>query len=209
MQKVLPWYFQIKKEGGFTLIEVLIVATISSVVVISLLTNFLRSEANVNETAQALISDIRTVQANTLNSKQFRDPVSGSMSYRCGYGLDHQHNNTTSYFLYAGLVNSSSICSGDKEYKNNSSTPVIITKSIDSRLELVENSLYKDMYFEVPDGKIYIKNKHSPSNIGQNKSQILIRKKGASCPSKDCLYVCVYAFGRIESRSTACPDLLP
>ena len=201
-----------KLPKGFTLIEVLVVAGIATFIVVSLVSNSLRTRVNVNETARTLVSDIRTAQANALSAKQYINPTNGAVSYRCGYGVSHVTNDTTGYFLYTGgTFNSGGGCTESQRY-GGSGTPIVVSRIIDSRLEIIDNvsgSKFEDIYFEAPGGKIYIKNAHRPTEVSKNKSQILIRKKGSTCPSVDCVYVCVYSFGRIESRSTVCPDLAP
>lgn len=195
-------------SSGFTLIEVLTVFTITTFIAVSLLTSIIRSKPNFTEAAQVLMSDIRMVQANALASKQYRNPATGVFSYRCGYGLSHPNDNDDQYFLYAGrLFNGAGNCPGSKEYNNESNTPTIFTRTLDSRLELVTDAQFRDIYFQSPDGRIFIKNNDCPVGGGASKSQIIIRKKGVACPSVDCIYVCVYAFGRIESRTDACPNI--
>lgn len=192
---------------GFTLIEVLTVFFITTFIAVSLLTSVLRAKPSLIEATQILMSDIRTVQANALASKQFRDPATGVFSYRCGYGLSHFNTTTASYFLYAGRVNSGGNCSGTKIYTNGANTPIFFTRILDPRLELVINSDFRDVYFESPDGRVFINNNNCPISASAGKSQIILRRKGVACPSMNCVYVCVYAFGRIESRADACPNI--
>lgn len=205
----LSLFFKYPKpqNSGFTLIEVLTVFFITTFIAVSLLTSILRTKPNLIEAIQVLMSDIRMVQANALASKQFQDPATGVFSYRCGYGLSHFNTTTSNYFLYAGRVNSSGSCSGTKIYTSGSNTPIFFTRILDPRLELVLGSDFRDVYFESPNGLVFINNNNCPVSASTGKSQIIIRRKGAVCPSADCAYVCVYAFGRIESRADACPNI--
>jgi len=197
-------YRHFDSRAGFTLLEVLIVASISMLITVSLVTNLIKTRVSISETAQLLISDIRTAQADALASRQFLS--GGVYSYRCGYGFSHTNNDTAGYFLYAGDVNSGGNCPGSRQFSNGTDTPLYLSRILNSNIETVESNQYKDIYFESPNGKIYINNQHQPTNRNQNKSEILIRKKGATCPSPDCIYVCAYSFGRIEARATVCPD---
>ncbi len=195
-------------SSGFTLIEVLTVFSITTFIAVSLLVSIIRSKPNFTEAAQVLMSDIRTIQANALASKQYRDPTTGVVSYRCGYGLSHPNSTDDSYFLYSGrLFNGAGNCPGSKKYSNESNTPTVFTRTLDPRLELVTNSQFRDVYFQSPDGRVFIDNSDCPVGGGAGKSQIIIRKKGVACPSADCTYVCVYASGKIESRTDACPNI--
>lgn len=199
---------QESSNSGFTLIEVLTVFTITTFITTILLTSIIRAKPNLTEAAQVLMSDIRTVQANALASKQFRNPDTGIYSYRCGYGLSHPNGNDNQYFLYAGrLFDGAGNCPGSKAYSNGGDTPTIFTRTLDSRLELVTDAQFRDVYFQSPDGRFFINNNDCPVGGGSGKSQIIIRKKGVVCPSADCIYVCVYAFGKIESRASACPNI--
>lgn len=204
-------FFKDRKSGisGFTLIEVLTVFTITTFIAVSLLISIIRAKPNLIEASQVLMSDIRMVQANALASKQFLDPATGISSFRCGYGLSHLNSTDDSYFLYAGRVfNSAGNCPGSKVYTSGGgNTPIFFTRTLDSRLELVTDSDFRDIYFESPDGRVFINNSNCPVGGGAGKSQIIIRKKGVACPSVDCTYVCVYAFGKIESRTNACPNI--
>ena len=196
-------------DPGFTLIEILVVFSITIFVTISILTSVFRAKPSLTEASQILISDIRMVQANALASKQFQDPATGIWSYRCGYGLSHFSNTDSSYFLYAGNVNSTGSCLGTKTYSSGSNTPIFFTRNIDSKLELEVSggSQFRDVYFESPDGMVFVNNSSCPVNGTLGKSQVVIKKRGATCPSADCVYLCVYAFGKIESRTTACPSI--
>lgn len=193
-------------SSGFTLIEVLAVFSITTFIMVSLLTGLTRAKASLTEASQVLIADIRMMQANALASKQFMDPITGVFSYRCGYGLTH-FNDPASYYLYAGRLNDTGICPAAKIYNNQNITPIFFSRSLDSRLELVINGQFRDIYFESPDGDVFINNNNCPVGRGASKSEIIIRRKGAACPSTNCKYVCVYAFGKIESRDSACPNI--
>lgn len=198
----------LKLSVGFTLIEVLTVFFITTFIAVSLLTSTIRAKPNLTEAVQVLMSDIRTVQANALASKKFVDSATGFSSYRCGYGLSHPGSNDDSYFLYAGrLFNGSGDCPASKAYSNENNTPTIFTRTLDPRLELVTNSQFRDVYFQSPDGRVFIDNNDCPVGGNNGKSEIVIRKKGVACPSADCIYLCVYAFGKIESRTSVCPDI--
>ena len=195
----------LKLSVGFTLIEVLTVFFITTFIMVSLLSSLIRAKPSLTEASQVLVADIRMVQANALASKQFMDPITGVSSYRCGYGLTRFSNE--SYYLYAGRYNDTGNCPAAKIYNNENTTPIFFGRTLDSRLELVINADFRDIYFESPDGNIFINNNSCPVNANVGKSQIIIRKKRTACPSTSCTYICVYAFGKIESRASPCPDI--
>ncbi len=203
-----------KKENGITLVEILIVISITSFITISLLSSFLRSKLSIHEVARIVVSDVRTAQANALASKQYNN------THRCGYGL--YWVDSSSYYLYSGQDSTTGSCS-QRHFNTAQSTPIILTRTLDPRLEILNPQTgsacsdagmlpsdcpkFEDTYFESPNGHIYINQQHQPNNQNNNRSQFLIRKKGASCPSKDCAYICVYSFGRVGMRTDgACPS---
>ena len=198
---------RIPNSKGFTLIELIIVAGLTIFMTMNLLTNFLKSQVSLDETARILISDIRAAQANALSSKKHVDSA-GVATNRCGYGI-HQVD-ASSYYIYIGRVPNSGNCPNDYKFGTAQDTPILKTGVLDARLEFYDSSSappnFYDVLFEPPDGKIWIDNLHVLSGGNpRSKSRILIKKIGATCPSSNCLYICVYASGRIESRATDCP----
>jgi len=219
--------FKSDSSRGFTLIEILIVSSLTIFLTLNLLSNFIRSRLNISEVARIVVSDIRTAQANTLSSKQFKDPITGLITYRCGYGL-HKLDSSESaaqnppipvnsaYFIFVGRVAQSSGCpAANNAYQPSQDSLVVFTRVLDARLELLSpttgnEARFDDIYFKVPDGQIFINNQHDPDQTNparKNKAQIIIRKIGAVCPSSNCVYICVYAKGKIETRNTVCDPI--
>ncbi len=211
----MKFRFDFKNNSeGFTLIELLIVSGLMVFLTASLLNSFLRNRASLSETARSVVADIRTAQANALASRQHSDGTQ-----RCGYGihkLDPQQSATeqvpenTSYYIYVGRVPlTSGNCPMDYFFGGPSDTPIYKFGVLDERLEFYEPNGppdFHDISFTPPDGYIRIMNQHVlTGNSTFTRSQIIIRKKGVSCPSVNCIYVCVYASGRIETNATGCP----
>ena len=210
----------IKKNRGFTLIEILIVAGLAIFIEMSLLTSFLSSKVNLAEVNRIMIADIRQAQADTISSKQFKS------TFRCGYGLhmltssqaSTQEPFGQSYYIFTTKGDPSSC--GNFLYQP-SDSDVVTSRILDPKIEVCAPPTgqdncgasgsfprFTDIFFKTPNGATYIDNKACPiGNASQGYSQILIRKKGASCPSSNCTYICVYASGKIESRQNACPAL--
>jgi len=197
-------------SSGFTLIEILVVMGIFGLVTYGLLNNVLRSRVNIKSAARVVMSDIRQAQANSLSSKQYAGV------HRCGYGIAPDTSSpNSSYFFYASNpVPANGNCGGNGggnwQYNPQQDTPIILTRILDPRLELFDPSgnpkpNFEDITFESYNGNIHINNLHRPNNQSQNRSQIGIRKKGTTvCTPETCIFVCIYAFGRIQTRSTEC-----
>ena len=204
-----------QKEKGITLIEILVVAGISTFIVINLLGSFLKNRTNIAEVARIVISDIRTAQANSLASKRYLDPITGTSVHRCGYGIVSGYVDSngryTSYSLYVGRLPSSTGCPNNWQFNPVQDTRIIYTKVLDSRLEISNSNggtpgAFNDITFEPYNASIRIENQHQPGIQNNNLSEIAIKKIGANCPSRDCIYICVYSFGRISMRTDmACP----
>lgn len=138
---------------------------------------------------------------------------------------DHPYKK--SYIIYTNKLPTLAKCQNPNLFPYSVSDSVIIkTRILDDRLELCEDNLgsygcinitnlpssppsqipvFKDIFFQSPRGDIYIEKSNDITNKNKNRSQIVIRKKGAACPSKDCMYICVYSFGIIEQRPDPCP----
>lgn len=195
----------LKQQKGFSLIEILVVAGIFAFITASLLSNVLRSRLNIIEVAKIVVSDIRTAQANSLAAKQYNG------QHRCGYGIYLDPADNSKYSVYVGRSPTSTGCPSNWEYNITQDTRIVYTRILDSRLELFDpdsNSRpnYYDISFEPYNGTINIKNTHNPINSQANLSQIGIKERNKACGPKNCIFICVYSFGRISTRTGGeCP----
>lgn len=212
-------------RAGFTLIEVLVVMAITVYLTLNLLSNFLRSDINLDEMASIVVSDIRKAQADALASKQYNN------TFRCGYGF---HMLTASqatteqpfsqtYYVYTSRQAPPNC--GNYDYQPNDSD-VVTLRVLDSRLRicgptsgqdsvcnLVANgnnvAKSRDIFFSSPFAKTYIGGQACPipGQAVTSYSQILLIKEGATaadCAAGKCRYICIYGSGKIEARSSAC-----
>jgi|SRR3989344_3507189 len=218
-------FFKKIYSKAFSLIEVIVVAGITILVMTSLANNFLKARVTLSETARTLVSDIRMAQANALSSKQYINPVSGVVSYRCGYGVHLLTNgeanaanisHNLAYYLFTGRTPSGLGDCDNQDFENVTNTPPIGRPvTLDSNFEFYDqggsaDGDFYDIYFESPGARLFIGN----ANLEDNnlnpaddlyKSTIKVRKNGANCPSVSCIYICVYATGKIETRTDMCP----
>ena len=70
-----------RKNNGFTLVEVLIVASITVVVASFLIASFSRTRVDLNRIASGIVAEIRSSQAQAVYSTSFQGKT------RCGYGI--------------------------------------------------------------------------------------------------------------------------
>src|SRR3989344_8226607 len=92
---------------GFSLIEVLVVATITGIISTLMLLSFQRSRLDLNQSKDEMIADLRVAQSKALASTKH---YSGSgPKIRCGYGV--HYIDLTSYSIYTGPDASLNNCS--------------------------------------------------------------------------------------------------
>ncbi len=174
---------------GFTLIEVLVVATITGVISTFMIINFQRTRLNLNETGNVLIEDIRATQAKANSSARFNDGGGAGSVIRCGYGIHYE--GITSYSLYIGPNASVQNCASENRNLDANDFKIIPAKNIaDSRVEF--KVAFPDIFFEPPGPITYLNNSSVSASIN-----ITIGKKGGICP-QDCKTIDVSTYGKIE-----------
>lgn len=179
---------------GFTLIEVLVVASITVLVSVFMISNFPRTRLNIIESVNAMVADIRQAQTRSVTSTQYNSTI------RCGYGIYYINSDTYGYFV--GPNATTSVCAGYNRYGIDGASTVIKTNRLfDQKLEIKES--FRDIFFEPPTPKIYFNNVYSPID----KEKIIIGEAGSTCDSVKCRTICVYASGKVETypNSVSCP----
>lgn len=173
---------------GFTLIEILVVAAIASFMATTIIINFSRARLDLNETANALVSNIRDAQSKAASSIKY----GGTM--RCGYGI--RWVSATSYAVYVGPVPSQSVdCTlENRNYEAIIDTDISAKNFLDTRVEF--KSSFNDIFFEPPDPKTYINNDAALNRIPPSET-ITIGNKNGSCPS-NCKTIIIYTSGKID-----------
>lgn len=169
---------------GFTLLEVLVVTAITVMIAGFLVANFSRSRVQLNQVAVMVQDAVREAQAQALSGSLIRG------TYRCGYGV---HFDATGYLLYAGPDSASVDCATqDRNY--DAASDAIVRQALlpNNALEIVMPA--PDIFFEPPDPTTFVGGVSTP---GQSAS-LVIRQKGAPCPSIDCRTIYVTTSGRIQ-----------
>jgi type II secretory pathway pseudopilin PulG len=141
------------RERGFTLVEVLVVASITVFITGILVANFSRSRTDLNQTALTVIDAVREAQALTLAGSL----VQGS--HRCGFGI---HFMADGYIIYAGPSAALTDCTAqDRNY--NAGTDTIIRQALLTNNALEFAAPFTDIFFEPPDPTTYIGGFQSPN----------------------------------------------
>lgn len=164
---------------GFTLIEVLVVASITVLITSMLIQNFSRSRVDLNQTTLTMVDAIRDAQSQALAGALYDG------KYRCGYGI---HFDATGYTIYTSPDIESSVTAC-------SDPPVVVRQGFlsNNMLEIVAT---EDIFFEPPNPTTYIGGVSTPGKT----TLINIQRKGATCPSSDCRTISVTTSGRIQTQ---------
>lgn len=176
---------------GFTLIEVLVVASITVMITGFLILNFSRSRVDLNQTALTVIDAVREAQLQALSGSLVRG------TYRCGYGI---HFDATGYLIYAGADTGDPLVDCTTQNRNfvpDANHPII-------RQALLTNNTIEialpapDIFFEPPNPTTYIGGSSAPGAS----TTVIIRRKGANCSSSsaDCRRIYVTTSGQIQAK---------
>ncbi len=177
------------KASGFTLLEVLVVASITVIIAGLLIQNFSRTRLDLNQNAINVQDAIREAQSYALSGSVFQG------KYRCGFGITF---NSAGYKIFAGpdAEDPATVCSAADRTKDTTVRDAVIPNASVEIASGDSPSTLKTIYFEPPDPKTYIDGNGGP-NI---KTTILIRLKGAACPSADCRSILVTTAGQIQMQ---------
>ena len=172
---------------GFTLLEVLVVASITVIITGLFIQNFSRSRIDLNQTTLTIVDAIRDAQSQALAGALYAG------KYRCGYGI---HFNASDYLIYAGPdVQAVGIDCSTQDSNYNASIDSVVRQGLLSNnvLEIVAT---EDIFFEPPDPTTFIGGVSTPGKT----TLINIRRKSAACPSSDCRTISVTTSGRIQTQ---------
>jgi type II secretory pathway pseudopilin PulG len=173
------------RYAGFTLIEVLVVASITVIISGLMIANFSRSRVDLNQVVITVTDAVREAQALALSGSL----VQGT--YRCGYGV---HFTEDGYRIYAGPDSSTTECSTESRNFDAADTTVRVAVLPNDILEIVQPA--PDIFFEPPNPTTFINNSSAPGT----QATINIRRKGAQCPGPDCRTIYVTTSGQIQTQ---------
>lgn len=174
-------------HAGFTLIEVLVVVSITVIITGLLIANFSRTRVDLNQTTLLVKDAIREAQSMALSGALFGRPGAS----RCGYGV---HFTADAYTIYPGPISADATACTPLAYGYNTDSPEVVRRGLLSNpvLEIVMPA--PDIFFEPPDPKTYI------IGIGTNNQTIIvIRRKGTTgCAPEDCRQINITTSGQIQ-----------
>lgn len=179
-------FFPMASTKGFTLIEVLVVASITVMISGFLISNFSRARVDLNQVLLTMQDAVREAQAQALSGSVLNG------TSRCGYGV---HFNASDYIIYAGPDSSVVDCSvQDRNYNGGIDTIVRQAVLANNVLEFILP--IPDIFFEPPNPTTYI----GGSNAAGVSATATVHRKGSVCPGPDCRSVTVNTAGRIQAQ---------
>ncbi len=219
-----------RSQTGFTLVEILVTASLIVFITSAVIRNFSASRLNLERVANVMASDIRLAQQLALSSYQYKGPIDPVPRNRCGYGVTQDPSNPQQgYIVYVGPATvkpdgTPNNCGDARQYQSSQDTPAYKSVLLDLRINFRDNpgqgNLFKDLYFEPPSPTVYFGNQLPSPNPADPETyfeRVVIKKigvgikggpPGSSCEkgNPDCIYICVYVSGRVEvSKTWTCP----
>lgn len=178
-----------KKSSGFTLIEILVVASITGVLTTLMFISFQRTRLDLNLSASDFIGQVRSAQEKANGSVRFDDGGGAEKVIRCGYGIHYENNK--SYSVYAGPNASVADCTAENRNFGGNDFKILPIKNLyDPGVEF--KASFSDIFFEPPNPTTFINNSSASASI-----TITIGKIGGTCP-QDCKTINVSTSGTIE-----------
>lgn len=187
MKSFRTWFFSDNlNRTGFTLIEMLVVASIVAFLSVALISEFSRSRVDLDQSVNLAEATVRSAQAEAVASLHYN-------GYNpCGYGI-HWDSTSKQLEVYVGpdasIINCASI---NKNFQAGQDSVVSYLKISDQKVEI--KSVSADIFFVPPDPKTYIND--NDSLVG-SPATITLGVVGTNCPT-DCKTIYVYPSGKIE-----------
>jgi type II secretory pathway pseudopilin PulG len=176
-----------RNESGFTLVEMMVVVSITILMTSLMLQNFSRSRVDLDQMSLNVLGAVREAQTDVQSGSTYTG------NYRCGFGITFT---ATGYTIFAGpnADDPATVCSAT----DRSNDTIVRQASLaNTALELASGdspAALKTIFFEPPNPTTYI----NGSSADGLQTLIYIRRIGATCPSVDCRTVIVTTAGRIQ-----------
>lgn len=195
--------FARRNQGGFTLIEMLVIVSITALMSGFLIAQFSHSQTGVTQIAAIIESELRDTQTRAIAGVKFQS------KHRCGYGVRQIDGHSFSVYTTADASDTlQPDCS--VQNRNYEGTDVIVrTVGLpDPKVEiknLGQPYIFRDIFFEPPLGKTYINNDGSAGAVA---GRITIGAQNVTCTSDpgSCKSICIYSSGNMETVvGISCP----
>lgn len=174
-----------KKQDGFSLVEVIVYAALVALFSVVLLFNMQGAQTNssVLERASAgVISGFRRAQLMTISGLTFQSNAV------CGYGVHYL--SPDSYLIYAG---GEAVCgTANRNYQSGNDFDIQTIKILESNVKF--KSSFDDVFFEPPDPKTFINNSFA---LSASPLPISLGFENQNCPS-GCKTINIFPSGKID-----------
>lgn len=144
-------------KQGFTMIELIVVIALMAMMITIFLINFrvATKTKSLDLAAEKLVSDLKEIQANALNAKEYGGAVP------CGWGIHYIDANT--YIYYAGGKPGGLECEDAGVNRNFQAGQDTAARTVDLQNsgEIEFSGAFSDIFFESPNPDTYINNDKS------------------------------------------------
>lgn len=177
-----------KKSGGFTLVEMAIVAGIIGFLSTALIINFSRTRIDVDQSANLIMAIVREAQTRAVSSTIYA-------GYNpCGYGI--HYISPTQLAIYIGQDASTVDCPNIANKNYLAGRDVLLGAQSFSDPKIQFTGAFNDIFFLPPDPKTYLNNN---SSLNQSPISIQVGPIGGTCPA-NCRTISIYPSGKIEAQ---------
>ena len=182
--------FAKQNSGGFTLVELLVVAAIIGFLSTALITNFSRTRIDVDQSANLVMATIREAQSKAVSSTVYNN-------YNpCGYGI-YYDSATKKLAIYIGpsAASPTNCITINKNYDSTRDTILPSLNFSDLKVE-IKNIVSFNIFFLPPDPKTYL---NDNSSLSGSPITIQVGPIGGTCPTNR-RTISVYPSGKIEAQ---------
>jgi len=172
-----------KRQKGFSLIEMVIVASIIGMLATTLILNFRAGgrDTALIQVTQQIASDVREAQSMAISAKRYNGLT------RCGYGVSF--NDARTYKIYVGPDSKSIVCKTENRNFNTGDVVIETVTLLDIQVEIT--GTFPDIFFEPPNPDTYIDNEGLATRA--NPAEIVLTNTGGKTKK-----VLVYPSGLVE-----------
>jgi len=184
--------YNIHKKNGFTLIEILVVTSITMLISVLMVTNLSSKKVDLDDVTKIIVADVRFAQTRALSGANHDGEA------RCGYGIHMINAPEGTYSIYVGPHADTASTCNNTQYASTEDIE-IVTKKLPPGIEFL--NVFPDIFFEPPNPKTYIGG--GGFQLDGNPATLTVQPLNYNCNPlanrSNCRSVCIYPSGRITT----------